>query len=78
MLAKQPDISEPNFLTQYQIIYNIKSTYRIDVPGTKIWNLGANTVPWQAIEILAPRQKQVYVPPTFFQLSIDFPVGFYF
>ena len=51
MLAKQPDISEPNFLTQYQIIYNIKSTYRIDVPGTKIWNLGANKVPWGANEV---------------------------
>ena len=36
LLAKQPDISEPTFLTQYQIIYNMKSTYRINVPGTKI------------------------------------------
>ena len=36
LLVKQPDISEPTFLTQYQIIYNMKSTYRINVPGTKI------------------------------------------
>ena len=77
LLAKQPDISEPTFLTQYQIIYNMKSTYRINVPGTKIWNLGANTVPWGVLEILAPRQKQVNVPPTFFELSIEFLVGFY-
>ena len=66
LLVKQPDISEPTFLTQYQIVYNMKSTYRINVPGTKIWNLGANTVPWGVLEILAPRQKQVNVPPTFF------------
>ena len=77
LLAKQPDISEPTFLTQYQIIYNMKSTYRINVPGTKIWNFGANTVPWGVLEILAPRQKQVNVPPTFFKLSIEFLVGFY-
>ena len=55
----------------------MKSTYQIDVPGTKIWNLWAKTVPWGVIEVLAPRQKQVDVPPTFFQISIDFLVGFY-
>ena len=77
LLVKQPDISEPTFLTQYQIVYNMKSTYRINVPVTKIWNLGADTVPWGVLEILAPRQKQVNVPPTFFKLSIEFLVGFY-
>ena len=77
LLAKQPDISEPTFLTQYQIIYNMKSTYWINVPGTKIWNFGANTVPWGVLEILAPRQKQVNVPPTFFSFSIEFLIGFY-
>ena len=34
-------------------------------------------MPWEAIEVLAPRQKQVNMPPTFFQLSIEFLVGFY-
>ena len=77
LLAKQPDISEPTFLTQYQIVYNMKSTYRINVPGTKIWNLGDNKVSWGAIEVLVPKQKQVNVPPTFFELSIEFLVGFY-
>ena len=27
LLAKQPHISEPNFLTQYQIIYSMNSTF---------------------------------------------------
>ena len=34
-------------------------------------------MPWGVLEILAPRQQQVNVPPTFFKLSIEFPVSFY-
>ena len=34
-------------------------------------------MPWGVLKILAPRQKQVNVPPTFFELSIEFLVGFY-
>ena len=44
--------------------------------GTKILDVGANTVPWGVLEILTPRQKQVNVPPTFLKLSIEFLVGF--
>ena len=74
MLAKQPDISEPNFLTQYQIIYNIKSTYQIDVPGTKIWNIGANTVQCRGEQLkfwLQGKNKSM-CPRHFFNFLLNF------
>ena len=70
-------MSEPTFFEQYQFICDMKSSYQIHVPGTKICDLAASIVPRGRIEVLALRQKQVYVPPTFFQLSIDFLASFY-
>ena len=42
----------------------------------KFMSLGGNTMLWGAIVVLEPRQKQVNVPPTFIQSSVDFLVGF--
>ena len=47
----------PTFFAQYQFVCNIKSTYQVDMPVTKTWDLTAKTVPWQAILDLGPRQK---------------------
>ena len=49
LLAKWPDMSTPTFLAWYLFVCIIKSTYQVDVPGTKSWDLGANTVPRGAI-----------------------------
>ena len=62
----------PTFFAQYQFVCNIKSTYQVDMLGTKNLDVGANTVPWGVLEILAPRQKQVNVPPTFFNFLLNF------
>ena len=35
LLAKDPDISAPTILARYLFVCIIKSTYQIDVPGTK-------------------------------------------
>ena len=55
--VKRPDMSEPTFWGQYLFVCIIKSTYQVDVPGTKTWDLRAKTVPWRAILYLGPRQK---------------------
>ena len=57
LLVKQPDMSEPTFWGQYLFVCIIKSTYQVDMPVTKTWDLTAKTVPWQAILDLGPRQK---------------------
>ena len=36
---------EPTFLAQSLFVCNIKSTYQVDMPGTKNLDVGANTVP---------------------------------
>ena len=43
LLAKWPDMWEPTFFGQYLFVCIIKSTYQVDVPGPKSWDLGANT-----------------------------------
>ena len=50
-------MTEPTFFAQYQFVCNIKSTYQVDMPGTKNLDVGANTVPWGVISISGPRQK---------------------
>ena len=65
---------KPTFLGQFLFVCLIKSTYEVDVPGTKSWDLTAKTVPWQAILDLGQRQKWVDLPITFFQLFIYFLV----
>ena len=57
LLVKRPDMMEPTFFAQYQFVCNIKSTYQVDMPGTKNFDVGANTVPWGVISVLGPRQK---------------------
>ena len=42
LLAKWPDMWEPNFLGQYLFVCIIKSTYQLDVPGTKIVEMMIN------------------------------------
>ena len=77
LLVKRPNMMVPTFFEQYQFVCNIKSTYQVDMPGTKNFDVGANTVPWGVISVLGPRQKWVNVPPTFFQLFINFLIDFY-
>ena len=57
LLVKRPDMSEPTFWGQYLFVCIIKSTYQVDTPVTKTWDLTAKTVPWRAILDLGPRQK---------------------
>ena len=57
LLVKRPDMMVPTFFAQYQFVCNIKSTYQVDMPGTKNFDVGANTVPWGVILVLGPRQK---------------------
>ena len=57
LLVKRPDMMVPTFFAQYQFVCNIKSTYQVDMPGTKNFDVGANTVPWGVISVLGPRQK---------------------
>ena len=57
LLVKRSDMMEPNFLAQYLFVCIIKSTYQVDTPVTKTWDLTAKTVPWRAILDLGPRQK---------------------
>ena len=57
LLVKRPDMMVPTFFAQYQFVCNIKSTYQVNMPGTKNFNVGANTVPWGVILVLGPRQK---------------------
>ena len=47
----------PTFFAQYQFVCNIKSTYQVDMLGTKNLDVGANTVPWEVISVSGPRQK---------------------
>ena len=44
LLAKWPDMSLPTFLAWYLFVSITKSTYQVDVRGTKSWDLGTNTV----------------------------------
>ena len=48
---------EPTFLAKYLFRCSIKSTYQVDMPGTKNLDVGANTVLWGIIFVLGPRQK---------------------
>ena len=57
LLVNRPDMMVPTFFAQYQFVCNIKSTYQVDMPGTKNFDVGANTVPWGVISVLGPRQK---------------------
>ena len=57
LLVKRPDMSEPTFWGQYLFVCIIKSTYQIDMPVTKTWDLTVKTVPWRAILDLGPWQK---------------------
>ena len=57
LLVKRPDMMEPTFFAQYQFVCNIISTNQVDMPGTKNFDVGANTVPWGVISVLGPRQK---------------------
>ena len=57
LLVNRPDMKVPTFFAQYQFICYIKSTYQIDMRGTKILDVGANTVPWGVISVSGPRQK---------------------
>ena len=57
LLVKRPDMSEPTFWGQYLFVCIIKSTYQVDMPVTKTWDLTVKTVRWQAILDLGPRQK---------------------
>ena len=50
-------MTEPTNFAQNQFICYIKSTYQIDMRGTKILDVGANTVPWGVISVSGPRQK---------------------
>ena len=45
LLAKLPDMWEPTFFGQYLFVCIIKSTYQVDVPGPKSWDLEAITGP---------------------------------
>ena len=38
-----------HFLVQYLFVRNIKSTYQVDMPGTKNLDVGANAMPWGVI-----------------------------
>ena len=40
LLVKRPDMMVPTFFAQYQFVCNIKSTYQVDMPGTKNFDVG--------------------------------------
>ena len=67
-------MSDPTFGGQYLFVCIIKSTYQVDMYVTKTWDLRAKTVLRQVILYLGPRQKWVDLPPTFFELFINFLV----
>ena len=50
-------MTEPTFFAQYQFVCNIKSTYQVDMPGTKNLDVGANKVPWGVMSVSGPSQK---------------------
>ena len=51
LLAKRPKMSLPTFFGQCLVFCIVKSAYLVDVPGTKNWDLEANTMPWTAISV---------------------------
>ena len=62
------------FPTQFLFGTKIKSTYEDILQNTKILDLSVKRGSQAWIQVLAPRQKWVDLPPKFFELSIDFLV----
>ena len=62
------------FRTQFLFATKIKSSYKNVLQNTKILDLSAKWGSQRPIQVLAPRQKWVDFPPTFFELSINFLV----
>ena len=65
------------FWTQFLFGTKIKSIYRNMLQNTKILDLGVKRGCQPQIQDLAPRQKWVDLPPTFFELFINFLVVCY-
>ena len=60
------------FKTQFLLGTKIKSTYSNMLQNTKILDLSAKWGSQRPIQVLAPRQKWVDFPPTFFEFFINF------
>ena len=56
-MAKWHDMWKPTFLWQYLLVWTIKSTYQVNVPGTKSWDLRAKTMLCPGILDLGLGQK---------------------
>ena len=62
------------FRTQFLFGTKIKSTYKNVLRNTKILDLSVKRGSQHPIYVLGPRQKWVDLPPTFFELFINFLV----
>ena len=62
------------FRTQFLFGTKIKSTYKNVLRNTKILDLSVKRGSQHPIYVLGPRQKWVNLPPTFFELFINFLV----
>ena len=62
------------FRTQFLFDTKIKSTYKTVLRNTKILDLRVKQGSQRPILVLGPRQKCVDLPPTFFELFINFLV----
>ena len=65
------------FRTQFLFDTKIKSTYKNVLRNTKNLDLSVKRGSQRPILVLAPRQKWVDFPPTFFELSINILVVYY-
>ena len=77
MIFKTGQISAKHFWTQFLFCTKIKSTYKIVLQNTKFLDLSVKQGSQCQILLLAPRQKWVDFPPTFFELFINYLVVWY-
>ena len=60
------------FWTQFLFGSKIKSTYKNALENTEILDMSVKRGSQRPIKLLGPRQKWVDLPPTFFELFINF------
>ena len=65
------------FRAQFLFGTKIKTTYQNTLPNTWILDLSVKRGSQRPVSVLGPRQKRVDLPPTFFQLFINFLVDFH-